>query len=110
MTIFPYDKAEDPDNNLDHLNRIISRIRGLRRTGSAAYDLCNVARDSLDGFWELKLSIWDVAAGKLIIEEAGGKVILIEDNNSVRIVAGNEAIVDVLLEELRAENEYWNIS
>ncbi|MFP4017184.1 MAG: inositol monophosphatase family protein, partial [Halanaerobiales bacterium] len=74
------------------------------------YDLCNVARGSLDGFWELKLSLWDVAAGKLIIEEAGGKVILIEDTDSVRIIAGNKVIVDVLLEELRAENDYWSIS
>ena len=46
----------------------------MRRTGTAAIDLCYIACGRLDGFWELKLNPWDTAAGKLMVEEAGGKV------------------------------------
>ena len=46
----------------------------MRRTGSAAIDLCYIACGRFDGFWELKLNPWDTAAGKLMVEEAGGKV------------------------------------
>ena len=48
--------------------------------GSAAYDLANVASGALDGYWELNLSIWDVAAGALLVEEAGGKVVYLPKN------------------------------
>ncbi|MFW6022638.1 MAG: inositol monophosphatase family protein [Halanaerobiaceae bacterium] len=110
VTGFPYDKAESNDNNLDHINRILPLIRGLRRTGSAAYDLCNVARGSFDGYWELKLNLWDIAAGKLIVEEAGGKVVYITTNDNIRLVAGNLPLVEDLLDELKKENDYWDIS
>ena len=50
------------------------RCRGIRRAGAAAMDLCFVAQGSLDGFWEYGLSPWDVAAGCLLVEEAGGRV------------------------------------
>ena len=50
------------------------KARAIRRDGSAALDLCYVAAGRFDGFWELKLYAWDVAAGKLLIEEAGGRV------------------------------------
>jgi myo-inositol-1(or 4)-monophosphatase len=73
-TGFPYDVRESPENNLDHFNRFIMEARAIRRDGSAALDLCYVAAGRFDGFWELKLYPWDVAAGKLIIEEAGGRV------------------------------------
>ncbi|OGP56320.1 MAG: inositol monophosphatase [Deltaproteobacteria bacterium RBG_13_52_11] len=72
-TGFPYDLRESPENNLDHFNRFIMEARAIRRDGSAALDLCYVAAGRFDGFWELKLYPWDVAVGKLIIEEAGGK-------------------------------------
>jgi myo-inositol-1(or 4)-monophosphatase len=51
----------------------VKSVRGLRRDGSAALDLCYVAAGRFDGFWELKLHPWDVAAGNLIVEEAGGR-------------------------------------
>ena len=50
------------------------KARAIRRDGSAALDLCYVALGRFDGFWELKLEPWDVAAGKLLVEEAGGSV------------------------------------
>jgi len=73
-TGFPYDLRESKENNLDHFNHFIMRARAIRRDGSAALDLCYVAAGRFDGFWELKLYPWDVAAGKLLVEEAGGVV------------------------------------
>lgn len=54
---------------------LVERCRGIRRAGAAAYDLCMVAKGSFDGFWEPNLKPWDVAAGQLIVEEAGGIVL-----------------------------------
>ena len=73
-TGFPYDLRESPENNVGHFNNFIMEARAVRRDGSAALDLCYVAAGRFDGFWELKLYAWDVAAGKLIVEEAGGSV------------------------------------
>jgi len=73
-TGFPYDLRESTVNNLDHFNNLIMEARAIRRDGSAALDLCYVAAGRFDGFWELKLQPWDVAAGKLLVEEAGGTV------------------------------------
>ena len=74
VTGFAYDVHTDPDNNLKEFSQFTLRARGIRRTGSAALDLCYVACGRFDGFWELKLHPWDTAAGKLIVEEARGKV------------------------------------
>jgi myo-inositol-1(or 4)-monophosphatase len=73
-TGFPYDKATSDNNNLKEFNRIILRIQGIRRMGSAAIDLSYVACGRIDGYWEGKLKSWDMAAGSLIVEEAGGRV------------------------------------
>jgi myo-inositol-1(or 4)-monophosphatase len=73
-TGFPYDLRETPDNNVDHFTRMIMEARAVRRDGAAALDLCYVAAGRFDGFWELKLYPWDMAAGNLMIEEAGGLV------------------------------------
>ena len=73
-TGFPYDKATSENNNLKEFNRIITRIQGIRRMGSAAIDQSYVACGRLDGYWEAKLNSWDMAAGSLIVEEAGGRV------------------------------------
>ncbi len=78
----------------------ISKVRGIRRMGAAAYDLASVAAGSLDGYWELNLSLWDIAAGKLLIEEAGGKVIILEKKRAISLVAGNEIICQGILNEL----------
>jgi myo-inositol-1(or 4)-monophosphatase len=73
-TGFPYDIRTSPANNVDHWNRFLVRAQAVRRCGSAAMDLCYVACGRYDGFWEMKLKPWDVAAGALIVREAGGRV------------------------------------
>jgi len=71
---FPYDKHTNPDNNLKEWAAFLVRIRGERRLGSAALDLCYVGAGRLDGYWEKDLKPWDVMAGMLIAREAGGTV------------------------------------
>ncbi len=73
-TGFPYDVRMDPVNNLDHWEHFLVRAQAIRRCGSAALDLSYVACGRFDGFWELKLNPWDVAAGILIVREAGGVI------------------------------------
>jgi myo-inositol-1(or 4)-monophosphatase len=73
-TGFAYDVHRSADDNVDHFAHFVKRARGLRRDGSAALDLCYVAAGRFDGYWELKLHPWDVAAGNLIVTEAGGRV------------------------------------
>lgn len=73
-TGFPYDIRESKVNNLDHFENFALRAQAIRRAGSAALDLCYLAKGIFDGFWELKLSPWDTAAGILMVKEAGGKV------------------------------------
>jgi len=74
VTGFAYNIRETANNNLDHFARFALRTQGLRRTGSAALDLCYVAAGRFDGFWEVTLNPWDMAAGVVILEEAGGRV------------------------------------
>lgn len=73
-TGFPYDLRVADDNNLDHFSAFSLRAQAIRRAGSAALDLCYTASGRFDGYWEMKLRPWDVAAGALIVEEAGGRV------------------------------------
>ena len=74
VTGFPYDMWERPDNNLDNFIALSRLSQGVRRLGSAALDLCYVAAGWLDGYWEIRIKPWDIAAGALIVEEAGGVV------------------------------------
>lgn len=73
-TGFPYDRKVSEKNNLDYFHDLLMASQEVRRDGSAALDLCYVASGRFDGFWELKLKPWDVAAGSLIVTEAGGRV------------------------------------
>ncbi len=73
VTGFPYNFKEK-ENFAKHLTDFLLKSRGLRRDGSAAIDLAYVACGRFDGFWEEGLNPWDIAAGTLLIEEAGGKV------------------------------------
>lgn len=95
-TGFPYDCGTDPVNNFAHFISFQKAARGIRRAGAAALDLAYVAAGRLDGFWELKLKPWDVAAGVLIVQEAGGVVSTFDgssyDINNHRIVASNGLI------------------
>ncbi len=73
-TGFPYREFDRLDAYLAVLRHFMLNTQGIRRPGSAAMDLCYVACGRFDGFWELGLSPWDVAAGAVIVEEAGGRV------------------------------------
>lgn len=73
-TGFPYDVHDSNEDNLDHFAHLIKKARAIRRDGAAALDLCYVAVGRFDGFWEMKLKPWDMAAGNLIVREAGGRV------------------------------------
>ncbi|MAU13522.1 MAG: inositol monophosphatase [Anaerolineaceae bacterium] len=71
---FPYDRKTNPDNNQAEWSAMAPLVRGLRRLGSAALDMANIAAGRLDGYWERGLHPWDTLAGVLLIQEAGGKV------------------------------------
>lgn len=73
-TGFPYDRKTSPVNNYDHFVNFQQAARACRRTGAASLDLAYTAAGRLDGFWEMKLKPWDMAAGVLIVQEAGGRV------------------------------------
>lgn len=98
-TGFPYDVRESADNNLDFLERFVKTAQAIRRDGSAALDLCYVAMGRFDGFWEMKLKPWDIAAGALIVAEAGGRVTGF-DNAVLDLEKG-----DVLASNLRIHDE-----
>lgn len=74
VTGFPYDIRKTKENNLNQFSNFAVRAQAVRRLGSAALDLCYTACGRFDGYWELKLSPWDQAAGSLIIKEAGGRI------------------------------------
>ena len=74
VTGFPYDTWSSSRNNLENFGRFTRITQGVRRLGSAALDLCYVAAGRFDGYWELTLHSWDVAAGGLIASEAGARV------------------------------------
>ena len=103
VTGFGYDIAETGDN-LDEFCRFTLQTQGVRRTGTAAIDLCYLASGRFDGFWEMNLNPWDTAAGTVILEEAGGKLTDYDGTPytiySKKIVASNgllhQQILDVL--------------
>jgi myo-inositol-1(or 4)-monophosphatase len=74
ITGFAYDRAERPDFYLARFKAFLTRSHDVRRSGSAALDLAWIAAGRADGFWEFGLNPWDVAAGWLLVEEAGGRV------------------------------------
>lgn len=100
-TGFPYDKDVNPDNNSANLSAILPHLRGIRRMGSAAYDLACVAAGFLDGYWELSLQPWDMCAGGLLVEEAGGIVIPFRENRGISIIAGNPVLVAEIKEKIK---------
>lgn len=74
VTGFPYDIAAHPGDAVGHFVEFLMAARGMRRLGSAAIDLAYVAAGRFDGFWEVHLNPWDMAAGVLLVTEAGGTV------------------------------------
>jgi myo-inositol-1(or 4)-monophosphatase len=106
-TGFPYDIRTNPDNNLDHFARFATRALAIRRAGAAAIDLAYVACGRFDGFWELRLKPWDLAAGALLIQEAGGRITVIDGApfrlSCPGICASNGQIHDEMLAVLQRE-------
>ena len=105
-TGFAYNRRTAANNNVDNLARFVRRCQGIRRAGAAALDLAYVACGRLDGFWEMGLHPWDVAAGALIVRQAGGRVTDFgggdDDHPSGRrIVASNGRIHNQMLDVLR---------
>lgn len=105
-TGFPYSQFDLVDPYLQVLKNMMQKTHGVRRAGSAAYDLCCVASGRVDGFYEYGLNPWDIAAGMLIIQEAGGiSTDWKGEQNQLfgkRIITGNPSICKFLEGELRA--------
>jgi len=103
-TGFPYDHRRRMKEALPHFITMLRVVQGVRRTGSAALDLCYVAAGRVDGFWEISLHPWDVAAGWLIVEGAGGKITGLDGNPttvfSEQILASNGPLHPALTELL----------
>ncbi len=99
-TGFPYRSHERMTSYLAMLEQVLLNTADVRRPGSAALDLANLAAGRLDGFWEFGLNIWDIAAGSLILREAGGLISELEDKDDYlatgNIVAGNPRVHDAL--------------
>jgi len=108
-TGFPYDVHESADNNIDAFVRFLKKARAVRRDGSAALDLCYVACGRFDGFWEMKLKPWDIAAGWLIAQEAGGRVTAFDGTASTPakndILASNGCIHEDMLNVLAVKEQ-----
>jgi len=104
VTGFAYDRRETIDNNYAEFCHLTHLTQGVRRGGAASIDLAYVACGRLDGYWERGLSPWDLAAGVVLVEEAGGKVTAYDGTpfqiNSGRILATNRQIHQALSQEL----------
>jgi myo-inositol-1(or 4)-monophosphatase len=108
VTGFPYDIRTNPDNNLAEYARFALRTHGVRRLGAAALDLCYVAAGYVDGYWEKSIKPWDIAAGALIVQEAGGLVTDINGNldfmSQKHILAANPTLHAEMLKLLHQED------
>ncbi|MBN1336390.1 MAG: inositol monophosphatase [Deltaproteobacteria bacterium] len=109
ITGFPYDSPDRAPFYLSFFEAFLRRSQGVRRTGSAALDLALLASGRADGFWEFGLHAWDVAAGALIVAEAGGLATGMDGTPLVldlgRIVASNGRLHEALLEVIRHVQE-----
>jgi myo-inositol-1(or 4)-monophosphatase len=104
VTGFPYDVHTRIDEIVGLFAAFVAKARAVRRLGSAAIDLCWVAAARMDGFWESDLKAWDIAAGALIVAEAGGRVSAMDGapfrSRGGNVLASNgqlhEAMLDVI--------------
>ncbi|MFC2172537.1 inositol monophosphatase family protein [Acidobacteriota bacterium] len=105
-TGFPFRSLDIIDPYLECFKKIFLKIAGMRRAGSASLDLCYVASGRYDGFWEFGLSPWDIAAGSLLVEEAGGVVTDFWGGKDFLwrgdIVTGSQSIHKALVTETKA--------
>ena len=108
MTGFPYNAWDTPQDNFANFVKFGKLTQGVRRLGSAALDMCYVAAGRFDGFWEMSLHPWDVAAGGLISEEAGARVTNVNGgadyiSQPQSVIAAAPGIHTHILEELNTE-------
>lgn len=105
VTGFPYNINENPDHCIEHFVNFLLNAQAIRRMGSAALDLAYVAAGRYDGFWEVNLNPWDMAAGVLLVKEAGGEITNFTgtdiDIYGKQIVASNRSIHKEMLEILK---------
>jgi myo-inositol-1(or 4)-monophosphatase len=105
VTGFPYDRRTNVDRYLRYVREFLVRTQGLRRAGAAAMDFVAIATGRVDGYWEFGLNPWDIAAGVLLVEEAGGRVTDMEGGTlnllSPRLLATNGALHAEMSEILR---------
>ncbi len=105
-TGFPFKGADQVDRYLPQLAAVLRGSSGVRRAGAAALDLADLAAGRFDAFWEISLAPWDVAAGALLVREAGGVVTRFDGSDDVvghgSIVAGNPRMYEWLLGTLRS--------
>jgi myo-inositol-1(or 4)-monophosphatase len=105
-TGFPYDIRQSEENNLNYFSSMATKAQAIRRAGAAALDIAYVASGRFDGFWELKLMPWDMAAGVLLVTEAGGKITNIFGEkwniNSPNILVSNGLIHDQMASVLKS--------
>lgn len=106
VTGFPYNVDQNPLHCIDQLAELLKCGLPVRRLGSAALDLCYVAAGRFDGYWEVSLHPWDMAAGKLIVEEAGGIVTRYDGSprptfNHENILAANKNLHPAMVEFLK---------
>ncbi len=105
VTGFPYNIVENPNNAVERFVNFLMKAQAVRRMGSAAIDLAYVACGRYDGFWEVALNPWDMAAGVLLVEEAGGKVSNFSggkfDLYNSEILASNGVVQDEMVRALK---------
>jgi myo-inositol-1(or 4)-monophosphatase len=110
VTGFPYDVREHPERSVPLFQAFLTRAQGIRRDGSAALNLCYLAAGRFDGFWEGSLSPWDMAAGVVIVREAGGRVTDYDgaafELTARRILATNTLVHDEMMEILRGASAW----
>ena len=105
VTGFPYDVHARVEEIVGLFREFVGRARAVRRLGSAAIDLCYVAAGRMDGFWERDLNPWDIAAGALLVAEAGGRVTGLDGrpftSRGRSVLASNHLIHDAMLDVIR---------
>lgn len=101
-TGFPYDRATTEKNNVNYVAHMIPLVRGVRRLGVAALDACFVAEGVFDAYWELKVRLWDIAAGVLIAQEAGATVHYLDGQQpyTYDILCAAPSLYEAFLQEL----------
>lgn len=109
LTGFPFKAGKHMEDFITVFRDLLPRTSGIRRAGSAALDLAHIAAGRADGFWEFGLSAWDIAAGELLVTEAGGIVTDVEGGNrhleTGHTLCGNPAIYEELKNTLQAHFE-----